>query len=99
MTALNQKVITSSVCVESKYDESFLKQIWWDPKTNFGLQTDLSYTEGVKMFGAVQCMWDDVLNVEVKQKQMKSLVKTYICNVIKNIIINIKHCKLVSYFQ
>lgn len=51
------------------------------------------------MFGAVSCMWDDVLNVELIQRQMKSLVKTYICNVIKTIIINIKHCKLVSYSQ
>lgn len=34
------------------------------------------------------------MNVEVKKKLMKYLVKSYICNVIKNIIINIKHCTL-----
>lgn len=46
------------------------------------------------MFGAVQCTfvcdfsWDDVMNVEGK-KSIKYLVKTYICNAVKNIIINI----------
>lgn len=56
------------------------------------------------MFGAVQCTskfdfsWDDVINVEGKQKPMKYLVKSYICNVIRNITTNIIHCTLSCNF-
>lgn len=52
------------------------------------------------MFGAVQCTcifdfsWNDVINVEGKQIPMKYLIKSCICNVLKNIITNIKHCTL-----
>lgn len=37
MTVLNQKAITSTLCVETNYDKSLLKQRWSDPKKNVGL--------------------------------------------------------------